>query len=42
MIGPEIPNETTGPRSGSSMLRIATGTPGGAFFCTTKPACSGS
>ncbi len=35
MIGPEMPNETTGPKSGSSRLRIATGTPGGAFFWTT-------
>ena len=37
-----MPKDTTGPKSGSSMLRIATGTPGRAFFCTTKPARSGS
>ena len=42
ITGPEMPNETTGPNSGSSMLRTATGTPGGAFFWTTNPAVSGT
>ena len=40
LIGPAIPKDTTGPKSGSSMLLIETGTPGGAFFCTTNPALS--
>ena len=39
--GPEMPKETTGPNSGSSIDRTAIGTPGGAFFWTTRPACSG-
>ena len=37
-----MPNDTTGPKSGSSIEVIATGTPGGALRCTTKAASSGS
>ena len=40
--GPEMPNDTTGPNRGSSMLRMLSGTPGGAFLWTTKPAVSES
>jgi hypothetical protein len=36
--GPEMPNDTTGPNSGSSIEATLTGMPGGAFFCTTNPA----
>ena len=36
------PNDTTGPNNGSSIVATVTGIPGGAFFCTTKPADAGS
>ena len=42
MATPDRPNVTTGPNDTSSSAEMTTGTPGGAIFCTTNCARSGS